>query len=544
MHVTMSRRSARLPESEGSYKGGTTMGESSGTGKPSHGAMVVTPDDPRYPELVVGTNRRWVAKPDSVYLVETTEQVRQAVQEALRAGKRISVRSGGHCYADFVYNSETQLVVDLSLMNQIYYDPKRRAFAIESGAQLGDIYERLFRKWNVTLPGGVCPMVCVGGHASGGGLGLLTRAHGPVCDHIEAVEMVVVRDGRARIVIASRDPSDPNHDLWWACSGGGGGNFGVITRYWFRSRDSHGSDPSRYLPSPPREVLIATNFIPWAVLDQAKFTNLVRNLGTWYEQNSDPGSPYTGLSGLMFIQPVTSGGIGMLTQMDATVPDADRVLTDYLTAVTARTGVTGPFPYRRLPWFASTETIDTSNPTTMTNSTLRAALKSAFLRRSFTDDQIAAIYRVMTRTDYTNRDRAILQIGAMCGGQMNALRPGDTAAFQRGSAFLAFFQNHWEDAAEDDLHLGWLRDLYHGTFADTGGYPVPGDRYDGCSINIPDLDMLDPAINRSGVPWHTLYYGDNYARLQQVKERWDPTEFFRHSMSIVPAHAHHDESVR
>jgi hypothetical protein len=280
------------------------------------------------------------------------------------------------------------------------------------------------------------------------------------------------------------------------------------------------------------------------VLDQAKFTNLVRNLGTWYEQNSDPGSPYTGLSGLMFIQPVTSGGIGMLTQMDATVPDADRVLTDYLTAVTAHTGVTGPFPYRRLPWFASTETIDTSNPTTMTNSTLRAALKSAFLRRSFTDDQIAAIYRVMTRTDYTNRDRAILQIGAMCGGQMNALRPGDTAAFQRGSAFLAFFQNHWEDAAEDDLHLGWLRDLYHGTFADTGGYPVPGDRYDGCSINIPDLDMLDPAINRSGVPWHTLYYGDNYARLQQVKERWDPTEFFRHSMSIVPAHAHHDESVR
>lgn len=503
--------------------------------RPAHRPLVVTPGDPRYPELVVGTNRRWVASPESVHLVESTEEVRRAVQEAIRTGRRISVRSGGHCYADFVYNAETQLVVDLSLMDRIYYDPARKAFAVESGAQLGHLYETMFRKWNVTLPGGVCPMVCVGGHASGGGLGLLTRAHGPVADHIEAVELVVNRDGRAETVIASRDPSDPNHDLWWASSGGGGGNFGIITRYWFRSRGAHGPDPSSYLPNPPREVLIATNFIPWAGLDQTRFTNLIRNLGTWYEHNSAPDSPYTGLSGLMFVQPVTSGGIGMLTQVDATLPGADRKLNDYLTAVTAGTGVTGPFPYRRLPWFASTETIDTSNPTTMTNTTLRLAVKSAFMRKSFTDEQIAAIHRVMTRPDYSNQDRAILQLGAMCGGRMNAPRPGDTAVPQRGSAFLAFFQNHWDDPADDDLHLGWLRDLYHATFADTGGFPVPGDRYDGCSINIPDPDVLDPAFNQSGVPWSTFYYGDNYPRLQRVKARWDPTQFFRHSMSVVPA---------
>jgi hypothetical protein len=281
-------------------------------------------------------------------------------------------------------------------------------------------------------------------------------------------------------------------------------------------------------------VLIAANFVPWAGLDETKFTNLIRNLGTWYENNSDPSSPYTALSGLMFVQPITSGVIGMLTQVDATVPNADQLLNDYLTAVTANTGVPGPFPYRRLPWFASTETIDTSNPTVMTNATLRNAVKSAYMRRSFTDEQIAAIYRVMTRPDYVNPvNGAVLQLGANCGGMMNAVSSSDTAVFQRGSSYFAFYQNYWADPADDDLHLGWLRDLYHGTFVDTGGYPVPGDRYQGCSINVPDLDITDPAFNQSGVPWHAFYYDGNYARLQRVKACWDPTNFFHHSLSIT-----------
>ncbi len=497
---------------------------------PSSGPVTVGPNDPRYSELVVGHNRRWVATPDSVHLVGTTNQVRHVVQEAIRAGKRVSIRSGGHCYADFVYNSAAELIIDLSLMDQVYYDPKRKAFAVESGAQLGRIYETLFKGWDVTIPGGVCPTVAMGGHASGGGHGLLSRQFGNVADHIEAVEMVVNRHGAAHTVIASREDSGLENDLWWASTGGGGGNFGVITRYWFRSREATGSDPSLYLPRPPKEVLISTNFIPWVGLDETRFTNLIRNLGTWYEHNSDPSSPYTALGGLMFVQPVTSGGIGMLTQVDATVPNAVQLLNNYLTAVTANTGVTGPFSYRRLPWMASTkENIDT----VMTNVTLRSAVKSAYLRRSFTDEQIAAIYRHMTRTDYANPGGAVLQLGSMAGGKINAVPPTATAIVQRRSALLAFYQNYWADPAEDNIHLGWLRDIYRETFADTGGYPVPGDRYEGCSINAPDLDIADPAFNQSGVPWHTFYYGENYARLQRVKAHWDPTNFFRHSLSIT-----------
>jgi FAD/FMN-containing dehydrogenase len=53
-------------------------------------------------------------------------------------------------------------------------------------------------------------------------------------------------------------------------------------------------------------------------------------------------------------------------------------------------------------------------------------------------------------------------------------------------------------------------------------------------INHPDVDLADPEWNTSGVPWHTLYYKDNYPRLQQIKSRWDPGNVFHHALSIRP----------
>jgi FAD/FMN-containing dehydrogenase len=72
-------------------------------------------------------------------------------------------------------------------------------------------------------------------------------------------------------------------------------------------------------------------------------------------------------------------------------------------------------------------------------------------------------------------------------------------------------------------------------WAHTGGVPVPNEQADGCMINHPDTELADPALNRSGVPWHYLYYKDNYARLQKVKTAYDPLNIFHHALSIQPA---------
>jgi FAD/FMN-containing dehydrogenase len=61
---------------------------------------------------------------------------------------------------------------------------------------------------------------------------------------------------------------------------------------------------------------------------------------------------------------------------------------------------------------------------------------------------------------------------------------------------------------------------------------VPGDAYEGSLINHPDTDYADASLNDSGVPWHALYYGENYPLLQEIKARWDPRDVFRHALSI------------
>ncbi|WP_420844516.1 BBE domain-containing protein [Kibdelosporangium phytohabitans] len=90
----------------------------------------------------------------------------------------------------------------------------------------------------------------------------------------------------------------------------------------------------------------------------------------------------------------------------------------------------------------------------------------------------------------------------------------------------------WSDQADDAGYISWLRDFYRELYADTGGVPVPNAVTDGCYVNYPDIDLSDPRQNRSAVPWYTLYYKENYPRLQQVKSAWDPRDTFRHGQSV------------
>jgi hypothetical protein len=493
-------------------------------------ATVVTPADPRYQEMVTGINTRFVGSPRSVQLVVSTDQVLRAVQAAVTAAQRVSVRSGGHCYADFVYRPGVDVVIDLSQMSQVCYDPARRAFMVEAGAQLGRLYEELYRGWGVTIPGGACPTVGIGGHATGGGFGLLSRSLGIVADYLDAVEMVVVdASGRARVVVAGREGGDPHADLCWAVAGGGGGSFGIVTRYWFRSPGATGTDPARQLPAPPEQVLFSGGLVPYTTLDQTSFSTLLRNFGTWHEQNSAPSSPCTALSGVLLVHHRSGGGIAVLTQVDATAPDAAQLLSSYYAALFAGTGLSA-LPARPMSWLASTKAIAASAPTLSGDPTQRSAVKSAFLRTALNDTQLASAWQSVTRSDYSNAAATLQLSGA--GGRINQVAATGTAYSHRTATSVLLQEAFWLNPADDALHLGWMRDTYRGLFPTTGGYPVPGSAADGCYINDPDPDITNPAYNTSGVPWSTLYWGANYARLQQVKAAYDPTDFFRHAQSV------------
>lgn len=510
----------------------------------------VSRDDPRYEGLVVGNNTRWVGRPDHVRLVSSTEHVLQAVQEAVDTDRRISIRSGGHCYADFVFHPDVDVVIDMTAMDAVYFDEERQAFAVESGATLLRAYEALYKGWGVTIPGGRCYSVGIGGHVSGGGYGFLSRRHGLTTDHLYAVEVIVVDgDKRARVVVATREPDDPHRELWWAHTGAGGGNFGVVTRFWFRSPGAFGQGPSESLVQPPREVLVSALALPWGDIDARNFSALVKNYGDWHEKHSAPDSPYTSLCSFLTLCHEANGSISLLTQIDATLPDAEPLLYEYIATVTSQGQVinkpmfpapgdasaVNPF-YRakRLPWLTATKYLGTNNAA-LSNPTLRGAHKSAYLRRGFTDEQIRSLYRHLTRTDHPNPTSTVSLLSF--GGHINAVGPEETASVQRDSSFKALFQSLWQYADDDAANVSWTREIFEEVFAETGGYPISSEQTDGCYINYPDSDITDPSRNRSGVPWHELYYGRNYPRLQRIKGTYDPRDIFRHAQSVRPHHS-------
>ncbi|MFE3186632.1 FAD-binding protein [Streptomyces violascens] len=493
----------------------------------------VTPSDGRYEDLRRGTNQRFTGSPQRIRVATEPRHVVQAVQDAHDAGRRLVVRSGGHCYEDFTTSTNVQEVLDLTQMQDISYDPVHRAFSVQPGALLGQVYDRLYRRWGVYLPAGNCPTVGAGGHIQGGGYGSMSRRDGLAVDHLYGVEVVVVDGGgKAWLVTATREASDPNRDLWWAHTGGGGGNFGVVTRYLLRSEGVTGNDPGTALPTPPQAVYLSEVAWPWAQLTEERFTRLMWNHGTWHERNSAPDSPYRTLFSQLKPFHKSNGYVVLDSLIDAGTAGAEAKLDSYIQAVGAGLGITPERrQHRRIPWLHAVQWPGFTGP----DPTVRFKGKSVYARRTYTDTQVAAAYRHLTRDDYHNPS-ALLMI-ASYGGRLNAVASDATAVAQRDSILKYQVVSMWNDATDDDANLAWVRACYRDMFAGTGGVPAPSATNDGCFVNYADVDLDDPQWNASGLSAHDLYYGKNLPRLQRAKARWDPTGFFSHAQSIRPAGA-------
>lgn len=489
-------------------------------------------DDPRYADLARrGFNKRFRGRPEFVRLVDSTEVTINAVEDAVRRRLRVAVRSGGHCLEGFVADPEVQVVIDTSLMTAVYYDPDMSAFAVEAGATLGEAYRRLILGWGVILPAGESPDIGVGGHVLGGGFGFLCRQHGLAADYLFGVEVVVVDEtGTAKAVVATREPADPNRDLWWAHTGGGGGNFGVVTRYWFRSPGTKLTDSaSRLLPKAPDSVHTFRVAWNWEDFDQGRFARLMRNHGAWCERHSDAVSPYATLFSVLLLHRRQTGKLE-LKGLSTAGAEAERLCDEHLVAITDGVGA----PYARndekTSWlaFALNPFPELFKPPGAEHASIK--IKDAFLRKRFTDRQIEVAYHFLTRTDH---DVPGGTLGlATYGGAINRVASDATASAQRDSILTTSCTAGWLDPQDEVRNLAWVRAFYRDIFADTGGVPVPSDAVGGAFINHPDADLANPEWNTSGVPWHTLYYRDNYPRLQQIKARWDPRNVFHHALSI------------
>jgi FAD/FMN-containing dehydrogenase len=189
---------------------------------------VIEPGDPEYDEARAVFYGGLDKRPAVIVRVASDADVARVIAEARETGLELAVRSGGHSVAGHS-TTEGGIVLDLSEMKALEIDPETRTAWAESGVTAGE-YSNAAAEHGLATGFGDSPSVGIGGITLGGGVGFLVRKFGLTVDALLAADVVTA----AGEILRVDETSHP--DLFWAIRGGGG-NFGVATRFRFRLFD-------------------------------------------------------------------------------------------------------------------------------------------------------------------------------------------------------------------------------------------------------------------------------------------------------------------
>jgi FAD/FMN-containing dehydrogenase len=190
-----------------------------------HGELI-QPSDANYDDARKVYNGMIDKRPALIARCTDTNDVINAVNFGRNNQMTVAIRSGGH-NGPGLGTCDDGLVIDLSQMRGIHVDPSNSTVRVEGGCVWGDV-DKATHEFGLAVPSGIISSTGVGGLALGGGTGYLSRHYGLTIDNLLEVEMVLA-DGSC--ITAN---SHENPDLFWAVRGGGG-NFGVVTSFLFRA---------------------------------------------------------------------------------------------------------------------------------------------------------------------------------------------------------------------------------------------------------------------------------------------------------------------
>ncbi len=465
--------------------------------KSIHGT-VVAPGSPAYAEARLAESTRFDAiHPHAVVYCANAGDVEKTILWARTYGVHVVPRSGGHSYGG--YSTTSGVIIDVSRLNQIHVAPGAKTAVIGAGAQLIDVYSELFAH-GVTIPAGSCATVGIAGLALGGGVGFTSRAFGLTCDNVESLQIVT-----AAGTLLTCDTSH-HSDLFWACRGGGGGNFGIVTSFTFKTHPISNVS-TYYVEWPWNQAVQAVQawqaFAPTA--PDALFS--VCDL-----EATDPTGP-TARSHV-----VSSGQFfGTEAELLALIkPLADAGNPTSVTTHT-RSGIEAA-----LFWAGcSSETVGqchTSPRGSLQRSTFLA--KSDFVARPLSAAAINTIVKAIdARQTNPNLGRGALLMDSY-GGAINRVPKAATAFVHRDQLFAIQYTAELPPvapAARLAANHEWLNGLHAALRT-----AVSGQAYQ---------NYIDPTLAN----WATAYYGSNLPRLRQVKKAYDPTNVFHFPQSIAAA---------
>jgi FAD/FMN-containing dehydrogenase len=411
-------------------------------------------------------------RPLAIAYCESVADVQRCVRWCAKHSVRPAARSGGHSYGGYS-TVGGGLVVDVSRLDRIV--PFAAGAKIGAGATLGAVYPRLW-KLEAAIPAGSCPTVGIAGLALGGGVGFSSRKLGLTCDALQELT-IVTADGRRRTCNENR-----NTDLFWACRGGGGGNFGIVTDLVF-------------MTYPVSRVTTFNASWPWeragAVVDawQRWAPDAPDDLFSVCHLETASGGPRVAASGQFF------GSESALRSLLAPLLAAGEptklsiVERSFIQAVQYFSGGGGRATF---------------------------AAKSDYVREPLPQPGIDVLLRAIEARQAAGGTSDVLLDSY--GGAINRMAPGATAFVHRRERFSLQELASWTPGRPGGqaAAMRWLRSLHAALRPYVSGFAYQ--------------NYIDPDL--SG--WQHAYYGQNYARLRRIKRRVDPDNLFRFKQSVKP----------
>lgn len=417
--------------------------------------------------------------PKGIAVCEDASDVSFCILWAEKNDVPLITRGGGHSYAG--YSCTHGLMINLKNINNCDFDTRMNTVTVGGGIRNGVIYSALDNVGR-SITHGRCPTVGAGGFLLGGGIGFDMRRNGFGSDKLIRTELVLAN---GEIIVAD---TNTNPDLFWACRGGGGGNFGVSTSFTLETFPVNKCIEFRLIWADASDRLLETLFF--------NFENAPIELGS--KITLTPAQKPIGGSAIIDVELIGQfvGSMDRLNQIFAPVFALNQPSRSIIQEV----------PY----WDASEFLSEIGRPGYYQE-------RSRFMNTPMTSDLIQKIRKWLPRWSQSSGTGSIKFF--QTGGNTQSLEPHETAFVHRQSLWLASIEIVWSETTLPlNLFLAhrWQNDFYREIIPLCGG---------GAYQNFPDPSLRD---------WENAYYGENLQRLQTIKTLVDPLNLFNFRQSIPP----------
>ncbi len=416
-------------------------------------------------------------RPFAIVRAANAEDVATAVRFARENDIPLSVRSGGHSLGHYSV-VDGAVVVDLSGMKRVDIDPETRIARVQAGATSGDLAGPA-NAHGLALSTGDTHSVGMGGLTTGGGIGFMARKYGLAIDNLRSAQVVLAS---GEIVTASEIE---HPDLFWAIRGGGG-NVGIVTTFVF-----HLAPVDQILGGVillPASRAVVRGYLDYADTAPDGLTTLVNIM----HAPPAPFVPQERVGELVF---------AILVCWTGDAADGERALAPLRALAMPIADTVGPMPYPAIYGYTAHQ----------------AEPHAASIRQMFAHDlSDAALDAMLDAMEQATSPYSMVHLRGM-GGAVARVPVDATAFAHRDQRHFVAIIAIWLDAAEDAVvHTGWTESLWQ-TIRPEGS---------GVYVNFLENEGADRV--REAYPPAT------YARLADIKRRYDPENLFRFNQNIPP----------